>query len=277
MDTISIDIDIEVFEKLKEMAIPFVDTTPNLVLRRFLGLSMKNLDRKLSLDILSSPNGVAAIIKEDTDTIIAIKDAPSTLVSTINQLRSSSSYAHPAFLTFLMDKYWNTNGNYKTSQIISFLEKVNLRISSGAYRNPWMPAPYKGEKNGSVSCTRTIEHFRQTRKFGCWGGKDIKTNCDAGDSCNYHPDNPSPIKNKCDLRKGVIWKRANHDSPYEYGKDYVGFIKRELLTNKHMPLKPLLSVFYPKRPFNKNLVNTFKKDFHFNEREMELFSLDFDS
>jgi len=36
---ITIEIDKQVFKKLKEIAAPFVEITPNLVIRRLLGLS----------------------------------------------------------------------------------------------------------------------------------------------------------------------------------------------------------------------------------------------
>ena len=80
-------------------------------------------------------------------------------------------------------------------------------------------------QNGLISCQRTIEHFRQTRKFGCWGGKDIKENCNSANECIYHPENDEKIQNKCDLRNGVIWKRTSPDSPFTYGKYYLEVIK----------------------------------------------------
>lgn len=277
METVNIDIDVEVFDKLKEIAIPFVDVTPNLVIRRLIGLSTRRIGDRVCLRSSSGSSPTVNRGKKKIITIVPHKDAPYDSAP-IERLRSTSDLStHQAFLTFLMDKFYNTHGNYKTSGIIPFLEKFNLRTPSGAYRNPWMQAPYGGEKNGRNSCTRTIEHFKQSRRFGCWGGKNIKTNCDAKDSCIYHPDNLADITNKCDLRKGVIWKRATKASPFVYGTHYVDVIKRELLNDGAMPLKPLLSVFYPNRPFNKDLANTFIAEFHFDEREMELFSYDFNS
>ena len=55
---------------------------------------------------------------------------------------------------------------------------------------------YTGNQNGLVSCQSTVEHFKQPRKFGCWGGKSIKTDCEAEDYCPYHPDFPDEIKKK---------------------------------------------------------------------------------
>jgi len=48
-----------------------------------------------------------------------------------------------------MDKYKYTKGNYKTSDIIEFMEEINLKLSNGSFRNPWMKAPYGGQKNGA--------------------------------------------------------------------------------------------------------------------------------
>jgi hypothetical protein len=98
----------------------------------------------------------------------------SSIENYIEELRTESLETHPAFLTFLMDKCNNTKGNYKTSDIVEFMEKIHLKLPNGTFRNPWMKASYGGQKNGLISCQRTIEHFKQTRKFGCWGGKDIK-------------------------------------------------------------------------------------------------------
>ena len=272
METIEIEVDEQVFDILKERAVPFVDTSPNLVIRRLLGLPIKDAGEEPKS---SGSHGISEI-KQNIVTRMAGKDIR-FVTGAIEQLRTDSGRTHPGFLTFLMDKFHNAQGNYKTSDIISFLENANLRMSSGAYRNPWMRAAYKGEKNGRCSCTASIEQFRQARKFGCWWGKNIKANCDSQDFCIYHPDNPDPIRNKCDLRKGVIWKRANPNSPFEYGLHYVDFVKLELLGKMAMPLEPLLSVFYPDMPFNKVLVSRFMEAFHLNEKEMALFSFDFHS
>jgi len=268
----TIDIDIEVFDKLKKIAVPFVDTTPNMVIRRLLGLSRETQDEIQSSKVNSSSKSTRRrrIVVPDQ------KHVPGG--SSIDQLGKASPQTHPAFLTFLMDKKTNRHGNYKTSEIISFMEEVNLVSISGAYRNPWMNAPYGGEKNGRISCQRTIEHFKQTRKFGCWNGKDIKVDCDADNICIYHPNHPDEIKNKCDLRKGVIWKRANPESSFTYGAHYIDVVEKELLEGRAMPLKPLLAVFYPDRSFSDDLIEEFKRDFNFNENkeEMDLFSYNLD-
>ncbi|MBW2580924.1 MAG: hypothetical protein JRD00_08295, partial [Deltaproteobacteria bacterium] len=43
METIEIEIDGQVFERLRKIAVPFVDTSPNLVIRRLLGLPTKDV------------------------------------------------------------------------------------------------------------------------------------------------------------------------------------------------------------------------------------------
>ena len=136
-----------------------------------------------------------------------------------------------------------------------------------------MKKPYGGEKNGLISCLRTIEHFRQTRKWGCWNNKNTKDNCDAQDFCIYHPENSDEIGNKCDLRKGIIWKRENPSSPYAYGLHYIEVIRSELLEGNPMPLEPLLSVFYPGEDYDDEQVSRFKEEFHMQEEEMNLFTV----
>jgi hypothetical protein len=134
-----------------------------------------------------------------------------------------------------------------------------------------MADPYKGEKYGSVSCTRTIEHFRQTRRFSCWLGRNSKADCGENHTCIYHPGNSDEIKNKCDLSKGVIWKRFKPNSPFSFGANYISVVDRELLNRKGILLKPLLSVFYPLELFNKHTIEVFQKDFNFEPEEMMLF------
>lgn len=294
---IKIDIDEQVFEKLKEISIPFIEITPNLVIRRLLGLSNEGLVNIISpsefyqktsksdlasqkdLSLSMNDKGFSRDVEISTiktepirnkkriiqQPVISSEEYP--FVERIERLRKNSFETHPAFLTFLMDKYFNTEGNYQTKQITDFMDKMNLQSISGILRNPWMKGPYSGDKNGITSCQRTIEHFKQTRKFGCWGGKDIKNNCDASNVCQYHPNNESDIKNKCDLRKGVIWKRRNPDSNFIYGNDYLKIVKNELLKGKTIPLQPLLYVFYPDRHYGEGLVNQFVEDFHFTENE----------
>jgi hypothetical protein len=190
----------------------------------------------------------------------------------IDKVRKVSIETHSAFLTFLMDKSLNTKGNYQSGQIIDFMEKFNLKSVSGVLRNPWMKSPYGGDNNGKVSCQRTIEHFRQTRKFGCWSGRDTKPDCNNIE-CQYHPESKSGITNKCDLRNGVIWKRNNVNAPFSYGKKYLEIVKTELLKNKTIPLQQLLNVFYPNSNYDESLVNQFVRDFHLTEDELtHLFS-----
>jgi hypothetical protein len=186
----------------------------------------------------------------------------------IDELRATSLKTHPAFLTFLMDKYLNTKGNYKTSQIVGFLEEINLKLPNGTFRNPWMKAPYGGEKNGLISCQRTIEHFKQTRKFGCWGDRDSKENCDSVNECIYHPKSKSKVKNKCDLRNGVIWKRKSPNSPFSYGYNYLAVIKTQILKNGFIPLELLLNIVFPENQYNSDLIERFKNAFHFNDEEL---------
>ena len=90
-------------------------------------------------------------------------------------------------------------------------------------------------------------------------------NCPMEAKCIYHPENPDKIKNKCDLRKGVIWKRSSPVSPFTYGSKYIDIVKTELLDGKTMPLEPLLSLFYPDRTYDEAFVDEFRSDFHFKE------------
>lgn len=191
----------------------------------------------------------------------------------INQLRAESKFVHSAFLTFLIDKCFDTQGNFTVSNIVQFMGSFNLRMPSGEFRNPWMMEPYGGKRNGLLSCQHTIEHFKQTRKFGCWCGKDIKTDCEAKDYCIYHPYHPNEMKNKCDLRNGVIWKRNNPDSQFDYGAYYIDVIKNELLKNEKMPLKPLLAIFYLGNEFQDDLIGRFIFEFNLKNEELPLFSV----
>lgn len=264
---ITIEIDKEVFDKLREIAIPFVDTTPNLAIRRLLGLSASMTDKSVVVSSKKHSIQKSTNRREILYNNFAENDYLSNL-PLIEQLRNASLQTHSAFLTFLMDKFHHSHGNYKTSDIIVFMEEVNLRSISGTFRNPWMKAPYRGDKNGLTSCQRTIEHFRQTRKFGCWGGRDTKKDCDAIDTCIYHPENDDEIGNKCDLRKGVIWKRSNPDSPFTYGAKYLNIVEKELLKGNGIHLETILAVFYPDKEYNQDLIELFKYDFNFNSEEM---------
>ena len=185
----------------------------------------------------------------------------------IEQLRLASLHVHPAFLTFLMDKHYNSHGNFKTLDIIGFMDSYNLKLNSGSFRNPWMKAAYKGKD----SCTTTIEHFKQARKFACWFGRNSKVDCNENFTCTYHPDNSENITNKCDLRKGVIWKRFNPESPFSYGSNYIDVVFKDLLDGKGVLLKPILTVFYPQNDFNSETITLFKHDFNLRDDEMRLF------
>ena len=256
----TIEIENDVFDKLAEIAIPFVEINPSMVIRRLLEIysgSIVSINEDNKTQQKMSYSYMSNSLKFSSDEI--------------DQLRQVSLHVKAAFLTFLIDKYTNSHGNYRTSDIVPFMETNNLRLTSGLLRNPWMKAPYKGQNNGVTSCSRTIEHFRQTRKYGCWNGRDLKTNCDASDYCIYHPDNPAEMKTKCDFRKGVIWKRNDRNSPFTYGAHYLDVIKSELLDGGLVPLQPLLAVFYSGRSFNEELIAEFKNDFHMNDQEMAIF------
>jgi len=263
-----IDVDNDVYRKLGEIAIPFKETTPNMVLRRLLELSEdRSTDSELTVETYQSQKEKLVSSLSESQSF----PLPSSSIENyIEELRTKLVETHPAFLTFLMDKYNNTKGNYKTSDIVRFMEKINLKLPNGTFRNPWMKAPYRGKKNGLISCQRTIEHYKQTRKFGCWGGKDIKENCDSFNTCDYHPDSKVEMKNKCDLRNGVIWKRESPDSLFSYGHNYLKIVKKELLKNRTIPLKPVLKIVYPGCAYDTKLIEQFKKEFHFSNDEFEL-------
>jgi len=251
----TIDIDSEVFQKLKELADPFVETSPNDVLRRILGLpTVKAVER-----------GGELIPAHGTEA-----DGPAVLTD----LRRSTGYVHPAFLTFLIDKHKAIGGGFSTADIIPFMERFHLVAPSGFYRNPWMERPYGGEKRGKTSCEGSIEQYRQCRHYGCWGGRDRKADCDTLE-CRYHPRNPNLEacvgRNKCDLRKGVIWKRETPLSPYTFGKDYVEVIRSEFLKGQALPVKLLAGAFYPGEEENEKALNQFLREFHIDEPEKVLF------
>lgn len=277
-----IDIDEEVFLKLKQVAEPFVDMTPNHVIRRLLGLPSKPGDETiesppLQRPIMDSPRRTLrhVLSKSALESLNQVLSQAEEPVSTngeiligqdIGRLRVVTTNVHSAFLTFLMDKYLNEKGNYKTSDIIPFFERFNLVTPSGFFWNPWMDRHYENKS----SCQRTVEHFRQCRKFGCWGGKNSKTNCEKF-SCKYHPNNKDGPKNKCDFRKGVIWKREAPQYSSCYGESYIEVVKTELLNGKVVPLKPLLSLFYPDDNFDEKLTAKFIEEFHMNKQEMTHF------
>ncbi len=261
-----IEIDNEVYEKLSAIAVPFKETTPNLVIRRLLCLKEKEI---VTSELNSK--GVHVLRKNTINPTTQLQRKPlqsSRVELHIEELRVATLETHPAFLTFLMDKYKNTKGNYKTSDIVEFMEEINLQLPNGSFWNPWMKAPYGGDKNGLISCQRTIEHYKQTRKFGCWGGKDIKNNCDSVYGCKYHPNNKEKMKNKCDLRNGVIWKRESPNSVFTYGGNYLKVIKKQLLKEHSIPLKPLLKIVFLGSNYNSELIEQFKTVFHFNTEEL---------
>jgi hypothetical protein len=253
-----IEIDEEVFAKLRDLAVPFEDTTPNHVIRRLIGLPPHGLSSSVGRSSYSITE------EEKPRREDSMKSSP--LMHRISQLQKETSHVESAFLTFIMDKYLNAVGNYKTSEIVPFFEAVNLVTLAGSYRNPWMQKPYKNLQ----SCLRTVEHYRQCRKYGCWEGRDIKSNCDKI-SCEYHPSNDNGPTTKCDLRKGVIWKRQTPESPSNYGNNYIHVVRRELLHDKSIPLRPLLSLFYADFDYSQDLVDRFIKDYHLTNDEISQF------
>lgn len=268
---IQIFVDQEVFDKLGQISKPFIETNPNMVIRRLLCLSNKPQVAKESKSEVLRREVVTtnSKVKDNTSTSTDVISSDDHYLQ-IEHLRNVSLQTHPAFLTFLMDKYQNTKGNYKISDIMDFLDKANLHLTNNLYRNPWMKTVYGGQKDGLISCQRTIEHFRQTRKFGCWSGRNDKLECNNF-ACQYHPKNNADIQNKCDLRNGVIWKRNSAQSPFEYGSNYLQVVKKELLKNRDIPIKELLRVLYPQMNYDTNLVVKFTQEYHMNDQEMKIF------
>ena len=249
-----IDIDPEVYEKLKELADPFVERSPNDVLRRILGLPGAG-----------SPVG---------DVPSGPPEKASFREAAWNGLRPRATHVHPGFLAFLIDKHKAAGGGFRTADIIPFMDRFNLVTVSGHYRNPWMDRPYGGQKWGKSSCEGSIEQYRQCRHYGCWGGRDSKEGCDDL-ACRYHPRNPCPEtcvgRNKCDLRKGVIWKRQSPLAPYTFGKDYVEIVRSEFLKGGTMPLGLLAGAFYPGEEKDERALSQFGEEFHIDEPERALF------
>lgn len=252
----TIDIDLEVYQKLKELADPFVETAPNDVLRRILGLSsVKTADSEKA-----------------SWTIPDIEECRS---SAVVDLRRGAAHVHPAFLTFLIDKHKSVGGGFSTADIIPFMERFHLVTPSGFYRNPWMEKPYGGEKRGKTSCEGSIEQYRQCRHYGCWGGRDSKEDCDIL-HCRYHPRNTDLNvcvgRNKCDLRKGVIWKRETYQAPYTFGRNYVEVIRSEFLKGQAIPLSLLARAFYPGEKGNEQALHQFREEFHVERAESVFFA-----
>ncbi len=250
----TIEIDPEVYEKLKELADPFVEKSPNDVLRRILGLSVPAIGAG---EVPPGPPGTGAFLEQAW-----------------SDLRQGSGHVHPAFLTFLVDKHKAAGGGFSTADIVPFMDRFKLVTPSGFYRNPWMERPYGGRKRGKMSCEGSVEQYRQCRHYGCWGGRDSKAGCDDL-GCRYHPWNPRPEssvgRNKCDLRKGVIWKRQSPLAPYTFGKDYVEVVRSEFLKGRTIPLGLLARAFYPGEEENERALSQFGKEFHIDERERVLF------
>ncbi len=113
-------------------------------------------------------------------------------------IKTQTSHVKPAFLTFLVYRYYESlpEETSFSEATTAFMRKMNLKIGS-SYWNPWMPKAYQNLD----SCQKTIAHFRECRRYGCWNGRNTKWNCDDH-SCKYHPQNPTEMKNKCDLKKG---------------------------------------------------------------------------
>lgn len=250
----TIEIDPEVYEKLKEFADPFIERSPNDVLRRILGLSAAS--NTVGYPSTGQPGTAAFRVPAWSD------------------LRLGTRHVHPGFLTFLIDKHKAAGGGFSTTDIIPFMDRFNLVTPSGSYRNPWVERPYGGRKRGKMSCEGSVEQYRQCRHYGCWGGRDSKVGCNDQD-CRYHPRNPCPEtsvgRNKCDLRKGVIWKRQSPLAPYAFGRDYVEIIRSEFLKGRTIPLGLLARAFYPGEEENERALSQFLEKFHIDDRERVLF------
>ncbi len=250
----TIEIDPEVYEKLKELADPFVEKSPNDVLRRILGFSVPGIGAG---EVPPGPPGTEAFREPAW-----------------SDLRQGSGHVHPAFLTFLVDKHKAAGGGFSTADIVPFMDRFKLVTASGFYHNPWMERPYGGRKRGKMSCEGSVEQYRQCRHYGCWGGRDSKAGCDDL-GCRYHPRNPCPessvARNKCDLRKGVIWKRQSPLAPYTFGKDYVEVVRSEFLKGQTISLGLLARAFYPGEKENERAISQFGEEFHIDQRERVLF------
>ncbi len=267
----TIEIDGEVFEALGKLAVPFVETSPNMVLRRILGMTATIMEPP-------EPSGADRRPGESEESEPTLEDRIKAFGSTdaIETLREATPHVHSSFLTFLMDKHTNTTGNFRNRDILRFMKAMHLMLPSGAIRNPWMEAPYGGHfvQNARQSCITTMAHYRQPRRFGCSSGRDVKAGCRASNRCIYHPEHPDTIKNKCDLRSGAVWKRLDPSGshPYVYGANYLDVVQNDMLNARQVPLRPLLAVFYPGVAFNQGLVDIFRRDFHLSDPEMGLFS-----
>ncbi len=176
-------------------------------------------------------------------------------------------FAAAPFLTFLIDKAHGVPA--PSSKIIPFFKMYNLQLREKyeyVYVNPWMRQPYKNQ----VSCVNTIEYLQQPRGFGCWNGQDVKANCDNY-QCKYHPIMAN-ISVPCNLMREAIWKRDTPAGQLTFGKNYVSIIKKQILFNKKIPLKDLLTVLYRDSSHNlQTLFEKFEMEFSLTSEEIEAF------
>ena len=137
-----IEVDDEVYEVLGNISIPFKETSPNMVLRRILGIDEKKRI-KWQKERDKECREKIELIKQDPDSRQRLEKY---IKDKIFQLNFESENVHSAFLTFLIDKYYNSRGNFSVSNTITFMELFNLRMPSGKFRNPWMREPIQGIK-----------------------------------------------------------------------------------------------------------------------------------
>ncbi|MBU4011296.1 MAG: hypothetical protein KJ882_11085, partial [Proteobacteria bacterium] len=104
----TIEIDDDVYDELGKIAKPFVDNTPSMVIRKLIAYYSKQRytvqDKKISDEVGSSIESNRLVFQSTS--------------SDIEQLRKETSFVHQAFLTFLMDNYTNSTGNFQISDII---------------------------------------------------------------------------------------------------------------------------------------------------------------
>jgi len=138
----TIEVDNEVYEMIGNISIPFIEITPNMVLRRILGVDTndKNENKEKSEE-QSQEIKIEQNLKYEKWELKQIY-----IERKISQLRTESEFVHSAFLTFLIDKYFDTRGNFTVSAIVQFMKFFNLRLPSGVFRNPWMNEPYGGKE-----------------------------------------------------------------------------------------------------------------------------------
>ena len=191
------------------------------------------------------------------------KAAMATDTEPLERLHRESSFVDSAFLTYLIDRRVGETGRITPKRVHEFMHEYNLALPWP--RNPWMQEVYESWD----SCEKTIEHMLQTRQYACWKGRDSKIDCNDL-TCPYHP-RTTGHSNPCDLRKGVIWKRRSPDAPSVYGIWAMTVVEKEILGRRKVPLRSLLSVFYPGQQFGRNLVKRFQGEFGFSDSEMLLF------